>query len=102
MAELAEDGILLTEDQFPREGYTNRQPLRNANLVEHNDNNFRDNFECANQHVKWLEDISKPNNNKLDRIKDKSSKKKKKTKEEKDMPKLASPFGKAISNFNTK
>ncbi|MBW0555169.1 hypothetical protein O181_094884 [Austropuccinia psidii MF-1] len=84
MAELAEDGILLTEDQFPWEGYTNWQPLRNANLVRHNYNSSRDNFECANQHVKWLEDISKPNNNKLERIKDENSKKKEKTKEKKE------------------
>ncbi|MBW0549036.1 hypothetical protein O181_088751 [Austropuccinia psidii MF-1] len=29
--EIESDGILLTEDQFPWEGYTNWQPLRNEN-----------------------------------------------------------------------
>ncbi|MBW0534366.1 hypothetical protein O181_074081 [Austropuccinia psidii MF-1] len=47
------------------------------------ESNPRDNFECAKQHVKWLEDISTPKKNESKKIKDKSSKKKKKTKEEK-------------------
>ncbi|MBW0584929.1 hypothetical protein O181_124644 [Austropuccinia psidii MF-1] len=77
-----EHQFILTEEEFPWEGYKNWQPLRNDNLVEQNNNNPRNNYECANQHVKWLEDSSKPKNNKLERIKDESSKKKKKTKEE--------------------
>ncbi|MBW0593889.1 hypothetical protein O181_133604 [Austropuccinia psidii MF-1] len=79
-----EQKFILTEEEYPWEGYTNWQPLRNSNLVEHNNNNSRDNFECENQHVKWLEDISTPKKNESNRIKDKSSKKKKKTKEEKE------------------
>ncbi|MBW0574232.1 hypothetical protein O181_113947 [Austropuccinia psidii MF-1] len=79
-----EHKFILTEEEYPWEGYTNWQPLRNANLEDHNKNNSRDSFECANQHVKWLEDISTPKKNESKRIKDKSSKKKKKTKEEKE------------------
>ncbi|MBW0586127.1 hypothetical protein O181_125842 [Austropuccinia psidii MF-1] len=79
-----EQKFILTEEEYPWEGYTNWQPLRNANLEDHNKNNSRDNFECANQHVKWLEDISTPKKNESNKIKDKSSKKKKKTKEEKE------------------
>ncbi|MBW0590502.1 hypothetical protein O181_130217 [Austropuccinia psidii MF-1] len=79
-----EQNFILTEEEYPWEGYTNLQPLRNANLEDHNENNSRDNFECANQHVKWLEDISTPKKNESKKIKDKSSKNKKKTKEEKE------------------
>ncbi|MBW0585375.1 hypothetical protein O181_125090 [Austropuccinia psidii MF-1] len=79
-----EQKFILTEEEFPWEGYTNWQTLRNANLVEQNNDNPRNNYEGSNQHVKWLEDISTPKNNKLERIKDKSSKNKKKTKEEKE------------------
>ncbi|MBW0578213.1 hypothetical protein O181_117928 [Austropuccinia psidii MF-1] len=79
-----EHKFILTEEEYPWEGYTNWQPLRNSNLEDHNENNSRDNFECANQHVKWLEDISTSRKNESSRIKDKSSKKKKKTKEEKE------------------
>ncbi|MBW0513696.1 hypothetical protein O181_053411 [Austropuccinia psidii MF-1] len=76
--------FILTEEEFPWEGDTNFQTLRNDNLVDYNNNNLRNNYECANKHVKWLEDSSKPQNNKLERIKDKSSKKKNKTKESKE------------------
>ncbi|MBW0533327.1 hypothetical protein O181_073042 [Austropuccinia psidii MF-1] len=79
-----EQKFILTEEEYPWEGYENWQPLRNANLEDHNKNNSRDNFECANQHVKWLEDISTPRKNESKRIKDKPIKKKKKTKEEKE------------------
>ncbi|MBW0574730.1 hypothetical protein O181_114445, partial [Austropuccinia psidii MF-1] len=79
-----ENKFILTEEEYPWEGYTNWQPLRNSNLEDHNKNNSRDNFECANQHVKWLEDISAPKKNESNKLKDKSSKKKKKTKEEKE------------------
>ncbi|MBW0565281.1 hypothetical protein O181_104996 [Austropuccinia psidii MF-1] len=77
----AEDGqkLILNEEEFPWEGYTNWQPLINSNLEEHNNNNFRNNYECASNHIKWLEDISTPKKNKLERINDKSSKNKKKT-----------------------
>ncbi|MBW0539987.1 hypothetical protein O181_079702 [Austropuccinia psidii MF-1] len=79
-----EQKLKLIEEELPWEGYANWQPIRNSNLVEHNNNNSRYNFECGNQHVKWLEDISKPKKNESERITDKSSKKKKKTKEEKE------------------
>ncbi|MBW0581895.1 hypothetical protein O181_121610 [Austropuccinia psidii MF-1] len=79
-----EHKLILTEEEFPWEGYTTWQPVRNSNLVDYNNNNPRNNYECANQHVKWLEDSSKPKNKKLERIKDESSKKKKKIKEEKE------------------
>ncbi|MBW0550265.1 hypothetical protein O181_089980 [Austropuccinia psidii MF-1] len=75
---------ILTEEKLPWEGYTNWQPFRNANLVEQNNNTPRNNCEGSTQHVKWLEDISTPKKKKLERIKDKSSKNKKKTKEEKE------------------
>ncbi|MBW0555623.1 hypothetical protein O181_095338 [Austropuccinia psidii MF-1] len=86
MKEEAEDEhkFILTEEEYPQEGYTNWQPLRNANLFEQNNNNPRSNYECANQHVKWLEDIIKPKRNKSGKKTDKSSKKKKKTKAEKE------------------
>ncbi|MBW0559732.1 hypothetical protein O181_099447 [Austropuccinia psidii MF-1] len=77
-----EQRSILTEEEYPWEGYTNLQPLRNANLEDHKKSNSRDSFECANQHVKWLEDISTLRKNESKRIKDKISKKKKKTKEE--------------------
>ncbi|MBW0568895.1 hypothetical protein O181_108610, partial [Austropuccinia psidii MF-1] len=77
-----EHKFILTEEEFPWEGYKNWKPLRNSSSVGHNKNNFRDNFECANQHVKWLEDISKPKKNESEKITDKRSKEKKKTKEE--------------------
>ncbi|MBW0461621.1 hypothetical protein O181_001336 [Austropuccinia psidii MF-1] len=67
MEELETEQISLTEDQFPWKGYTNRQPLRNANLVEPNNNNSRDNSECESQTFKWLEDICKPKNNKSEK-----------------------------------
>ncbi|MBW0566450.1 hypothetical protein O181_106165 [Austropuccinia psidii MF-1] len=79
-----EHKFILTEEEYPWEGYTNWQPLRNANLVEQNNDNPRNNCEVSNQHVKWLENISKPKKNESKKIKDKSSKKKKKTKEEKE------------------
>ncbi|MBW0565150.1 hypothetical protein O181_104865 [Austropuccinia psidii MF-1] len=79
-----EQKFILTEEEFPWEGYTNWQPLKNGNLVEQKNNNPRNNYYCTNQHVKWLEDISTPKKNELKRIKDKSIKKKKKTKEEKE------------------
>ncbi|MBW0532564.1 hypothetical protein O181_072279 [Austropuccinia psidii MF-1] len=79
-----EQKCILTEEEYPWEGYTNWQPLRNANLEDHNKKDSRDNFECANQHFKWLEDISTSRKNESNIIKDKSSKKKKKTKEEKE------------------
>ncbi|MBW0543416.1 hypothetical protein O181_083131 [Austropuccinia psidii MF-1] len=60
--------FILTREEFPWEGYRNWLPLRNANLVDYNNNNPRNNYECENQHVKWLEDSSKPKNNKLERI----------------------------------
>ncbi|MBW0543762.1 hypothetical protein O181_083477, partial [Austropuccinia psidii MF-1] len=49
-----EHKFILNEEGYPWEGYKNWQPLRNANLEDHNKNDSRDNFECANQHVKWL------------------------------------------------
>ncbi|MBW0587791.1 hypothetical protein O181_127506 [Austropuccinia psidii MF-1] len=79
-----ENKFILTEEEYPWEGYTNWQPLRNANLVEQNNNNPRNNCESSNPHVKWLEDIGTPKKKKLERIKDRSRKKKKKTKEEKE------------------
>ncbi|MBW0510053.1 hypothetical protein O181_049768 [Austropuccinia psidii MF-1] len=79
-----EHKFILTEEVLPWEGYTNWQPLRDANLVEKNNNNPRNNYEDSNQHVKWLEDMSTPKKQKLERIKDKSSKKKKSTKKEKE------------------
>ncbi|MBW0532960.1 hypothetical protein O181_072675 [Austropuccinia psidii MF-1] len=79
-----EQKFIVTEEEFAWEGYKNWQPLRNSNFVNHNKNNSRNNYECENQHFKWLEDVITPKNNKLERIKDKSSKKKKKTKEEKE------------------
>ncbi|MBW0473844.1 hypothetical protein O181_013559 [Austropuccinia psidii MF-1] len=78
-----EQKFILTGEESPLEGYTNWQPLGNANLEEHNNNNSRNNYECENQQIKLLEDISTPKKNKLERIKD-SSKKKKRTKEEKE------------------
>ncbi|MBW0577067.1 hypothetical protein O181_116782, partial [Austropuccinia psidii MF-1] len=77
-----EQNFILTEEEFPWEGYTNWKPLRSSNFLDHNDSNSRNNYEGSNQHVKWLKDISTPKKNKSERIKDKSSKKKKKTKEE--------------------
>ncbi|MBW0575049.1 hypothetical protein O181_114764 [Austropuccinia psidii MF-1] len=65
-----EQKFILTEEEFPWEGYTNWQPLRNANLVEQNNNNPRSNYDCANQHVKWFKDISTPKKNESKRIKD--------------------------------
>ncbi|MBW0559308.1 hypothetical protein O181_099023 [Austropuccinia psidii MF-1] len=59
-----EKKFILTEEEYPWEGYTNWQPLRNANLVDSNNNNPRNNYQCANQHVKLLENISKPKKNK--------------------------------------
>ncbi|MBW0594184.1 hypothetical protein O181_133899 [Austropuccinia psidii MF-1] len=79
-----EQKFILTEEEFPLKGYKNWQPLRNANLVDYNDDNSRKNYQCSNKHVKWLEDNSKPKNDELPRIKDKSSKNKKKSKEEKE------------------
>ncbi|MBW0572209.1 hypothetical protein O181_111924 [Austropuccinia psidii MF-1] len=79
-----ENKFILTEEEFPWEGYTNWQPLRDANLVEQNNNNPRNNCEGSNQHVKWLEDITTPKKKKLEIIKDRSSKKKKNTKVEKE------------------
>ncbi|MBW0588153.1 hypothetical protein O181_127868 [Austropuccinia psidii MF-1] len=79
-----EHKFILTEEEYPWEGYTNWQPLINANLVEQNNNNPSNNCESSNQHVKWLEDISTPKKKKLEKIKDRSRKKKKKTKEEKE------------------
>ncbi|MBW0550750.1 hypothetical protein O181_090465 [Austropuccinia psidii MF-1] len=79
-----EQKLLLTEEEFPWEGYTNWQLLRNAKPFEQNNNNPRKNYEGSNKHVKWLEDISTPKKKRLERSKDKSSKKKKKTKEEKE------------------
>ncbi|MBW0593998.1 hypothetical protein O181_133713 [Austropuccinia psidii MF-1] len=79
-----EQKFILTEEEYPLEGYTNWQTLKNANLDDHNKYNSRDNFECANQHVKWLEDISTSKKNESNKIKDRSSKKKNKTKEEKE------------------
>ncbi|MBW0539139.1 hypothetical protein O181_078854 [Austropuccinia psidii MF-1] len=78
-----EQKFILTEEEFPLEGYRNWKLLKNLNLVDYNNNNPRNNYECANQHVKWLKDISTSKKNKSERIKDKSSKKKK-TKEEKE------------------
>ncbi|MBW0570401.1 hypothetical protein O181_110116 [Austropuccinia psidii MF-1] len=43
---------ILTEEKFPWEGYTNWQPLRNANLVDQNIDNIRNNYEGSNQHFK--------------------------------------------------
>ncbi|MBW0541400.1 hypothetical protein O181_081115 [Austropuccinia psidii MF-1] len=60
-----EKKFILTEEEYPGEGYKNWQPLKNANLEDYNKNNSRNNYECANQHVKWLEDISKPKKNKI-------------------------------------
>ncbi|MBW0586069.1 hypothetical protein O181_125784 [Austropuccinia psidii MF-1] len=79
-----EHNFVLTEEEYPWEGYTNWKPLRDENLVEQNNDNPRNNCKVANQHVKWLEDISAPRMNESNKIKEKSSKKKKKTKEEKE------------------
>ncbi|MBW0532227.1 hypothetical protein O181_071942 [Austropuccinia psidii MF-1] len=49
---------ILTEKEFPWEVYTNWKSVRNSNLVGCNDNNPRNNYECANQHAKWPEDIN--------------------------------------------
>ncbi|MBW0542711.1 hypothetical protein O181_082426, partial [Austropuccinia psidii MF-1] len=78
-----EHKFILTEEEFPWEGYTNWQPLRDSNLVDHNERNSRNNYECEKQHVKWLKEVGAQKNNKLERIKDNSSKKQKK-KEEKE------------------
>ncbi|MBW0463277.1 hypothetical protein O181_002992 [Austropuccinia psidii MF-1] len=79
-----EKKFIITEEKLPWEGYKNWQPLRNANLVEHKNNNSGDFFECENQHIKWLEYISTPKKNKLEGIQDRISKKKNNTKEEKE------------------
>ncbi|MBW0544318.1 hypothetical protein O181_084033 [Austropuccinia psidii MF-1] len=70
MEELEAEGILLTEDQFPWEGYTNWQPLRNENYslevykITEKDHQF------SVQHVKWLEGIKKERNEKEERRKE--------------------------------
>ncbi|MBW0512493.1 hypothetical protein O181_052208 [Austropuccinia psidii MF-1] len=75
--------FILTKEEYPWEGYTNWQSLKNSNPVDHNKNNSRNKYKCESHNLKWLEDVSTPKHNKLERIKDKSSKKKKKIKEEK-------------------
>ncbi|MBW0478003.1 hypothetical protein O181_017718 [Austropuccinia psidii MF-1] len=75
--------VIITDKEFLWGGYTNKQPLRDANLLDHNNKNLRENYKCANQHIKWLEDMTTPKG-KSDGIKDKIIKKTKKTAEEKE------------------
>ncbi|MBW0475329.1 hypothetical protein O181_015044 [Austropuccinia psidii MF-1] len=79
-----EHKFILSEEELPWKGYTNWKPLKNSDPVDNNDNNSRKNSECSNQHVKWLEDINTPKQNKLYKIKYESGKMKKKAKEEKE------------------
>ncbi|MBW0575674.1 hypothetical protein O181_115389 [Austropuccinia psidii MF-1] len=60
--ELEADGILLTEDQFPWEGYTNCQPLRNENCNLELYKITEQDYQCSFQHVKWLKGIKKEPN----------------------------------------
>ncbi|MBW0549067.1 hypothetical protein O181_088782 [Austropuccinia psidii MF-1] len=79
MEEIKADGTLLTEDQFPWEGYTNWQPLRNENCNQELYKITKQDHQCSVQHIKWLEGIKKASNKQTE-----SNKKKKKTKEEKE------------------
>ncbi|MBW0563089.1 hypothetical protein O181_102804 [Austropuccinia psidii MF-1] len=72
------DGILLTEDQFPWEGYTNWQPLRNENCNLELYKITKQDHQFSAQHVKWLEEITIAPNEKS------ASKKETLTKEEKE------------------
>ncbi|MBW0580686.1 hypothetical protein O181_120401 [Austropuccinia psidii MF-1] len=79
-----EHKFTFTGQEFPWEGYTNWQPVKNSNLLDHNNCNSRSNYEFSNQNVDCLEDLSEPKKNKSEKIKDKSIKTKK-NKEEKNI-----------------
>ncbi|MBW0492247.1 hypothetical protein O181_031962, partial [Austropuccinia psidii MF-1] len=64
MEEIESDGILLAEDQYPWEGYTNWQPLRNENCNLELYKITEQDHQCSAQHVKWLEEINKAPNEK--------------------------------------
>ncbi|MBW0523230.1 hypothetical protein O181_062945 [Austropuccinia psidii MF-1] len=74
MEEIESDGILLTEDQFPWEGYTNWQPLRNENCNLELYKITEQDHQCSTQHVKWLEEIKKAPNEKTEIQKEKLTK----------------------------
>ncbi|MBW0574353.1 hypothetical protein O181_114068 [Austropuccinia psidii MF-1] len=74
MEELEAEGILLTEDQFPWEGYTNWQPLRNENCSLELYKITEQDHQCSVQHVKWLEGIKKAPNEKTEIKKEKLTK----------------------------
>ncbi|MBW0593214.1 hypothetical protein O181_132929 [Austropuccinia psidii MF-1] len=71
--ELEADETLLTEEQFPWEGYTNWQPLRNedCNLELYKITEY---YQCSVQHVKCLEGINKERNKQTERRKGKLTK----------------------------
>ncbi|MBW0525589.1 hypothetical protein O181_065304 [Austropuccinia psidii MF-1] len=64
MEELEADGILLKEDQFPWEGYTNWQPLRNKNCNLELYKISEEDHQCSAQHVNWLKELKKEPNEK--------------------------------------
>ncbi|MBW0577912.1 hypothetical protein O181_117627 [Austropuccinia psidii MF-1] len=69
--ELESDGILLTEDKFPWEGYTNCQPLRNENGNLELYKITQQDHQCSTQHVEWLEEMKKEPNEKTEIKKEK-------------------------------
>ncbi|MBW0578036.1 hypothetical protein O181_117751 [Austropuccinia psidii MF-1] len=80
MEELEAEGILLTEDQYPWEGYTNWQPLRNENCSLELYKITEQDYQCPVQHVKWLEGIKEASNKQTES----NIKKEKLTKEERE------------------
>ncbi|MBW0588816.1 hypothetical protein O181_128531, partial [Austropuccinia psidii MF-1] len=74
MEEIESDGILLTEDQFPWEGYTNWQPLRNEKCNLELYKITEQDHQCSVQHVKWVEGIKKAPNEETDIKKEKLTK----------------------------
>ncbi|MBW0588453.1 hypothetical protein O181_128168, partial [Austropuccinia psidii MF-1] len=59
MEELSTDGILLTEDRFPWEGYTDWQPLRNESCNLELYKISEKDHQCSAQHVNWLKELKK-------------------------------------------
>ncbi|MBW0513547.1 hypothetical protein O181_053262 [Austropuccinia psidii MF-1] len=72
--ELEANEILLTEEKFPWEGYTNWQPLGNKNFNLELYKITKEDYQCSTQHVKWLEQIKKEPNEKTETNKEKLTK----------------------------
>ncbi|MBW0571324.1 hypothetical protein O181_111039 [Austropuccinia psidii MF-1] len=57
MEEIESDGILLTEEQFPWEGYTNWQPPRNEHCNLELYKITEQDYQCSAQDINWLKEL---------------------------------------------